>query len=77
MSDRKVRVSCTAIVRLTIEVQSDGAWGGECGVAQVDAQARENVRAKLSNRGLGQEGVNWKIVGDPVIVSIVSKVEER
>lgn len=74
--DREVKISASAVVRVTIEIDADGCWGGDCPVAQVDRQARrsaEGVLRKISEASNGRV----RIVGEPEIVRVVTQVVPR
>jgi len=45
MSNKRVR----AIVRITLDVEADSVWGGECTFDQIAKQAEDGVRGLFTN----------------------------
>lgn len=42
------RVRASARIRLTLEISANDSWGNDCTIAQVQKQARDKIRQRLS-----------------------------
>lgn len=71
------RVRATAVVTVTLTLPAPGAWGGDCGTAQIQRQATQAVLEKLK---FGAEAISQLIqlgyvkISDPKVKAIL--VEE-
>ena len=73
MSDRQI--SARARVTVTLELDAEGLWGGDCTVGQVHKQAIDNVRATLdSPDAMGRLVAAGKIriVGEPLVRMVLT-----
>lgn len=69
----KNAVGARALVRLTVEVQTSSAWGGECTLRQLHDQATEAAVNRLRTVFEMGSGPVIKIVGEPEVVCITTK----
>ena len=70
-----IRTRARAVVQLTIEIQADGVWGGECPIDQVYRQAKESVLTQVTSV-LTQRKILPRLIGEPIVRQIITE-EER
>jgi hypothetical protein len=66
------RISSTAKVQLTIEIDSLASWGGNCAVDQVFRQSKEEAinRTRAAFKAVNH-GV--RLIGEPVVTGVTYK----
>lgn len=76
MSNSKKRVR--AVVRVTMDIEADSVWGGDCNWDQIAKQAEDEVRGLLtSGNPLRLPGIPRRIKSLEVVQVIVSSEGEQ
>lgn len=71
MSDQ--RITASAIVTLTIEIESYSSWGPECSVDQIHSQAAKEVTSQVKKAlKEGRCGVT-RLIGEPLVRSVIAR----
>jgi hypothetical protein len=71
-SETPKQTTARAIVQLTVEVESDGAWGPECAIGQLQKQAAESATSKI-RFAFGATKTRFRFIGEPKVQSIITE----
>jgi len=66
------RITATAIVTLTIEVEAKSAWGRDCSVAQIEDQASRETVAAL-HTAVKNSRLVVRIDDAPVVKAVITR----
>ena len=78
----RTKVSAHAVVTVTLEVDVDSSWGGDCAMDQVFKQAEDEALNSIrfliqeANKQTPRCGRGIRVQGVPKITGIINKREE-
>lgn len=67
-------ITASAMVEVTLIIESGSSWGDGCTIDQVHRQAIEGALAKLSRAPHGSRE-DFKLAGQPKVVNVISRIE--
>lgn len=66
------RVSASAIVTLTIEVEAYSSWGVGCSIDQINRQASLEVVSRVTSALRDGKCGKTRLLGDPVVRTVIT-----
>jgi hypothetical protein len=70
------KYTATARATIVLEVTDLGGWGGTCSVAQIAKQASEDAAGRIGNFLATAKGRGIRMIGEPVVTAVFTKVAE-